>query len=446
VIGAVSRIARSNAAAYCIALLCIGLLIAQATALFPRQFGVDFYQFWGVPVAKKASGTPHSPYVDTQGYADTLNALSDASDSAKLRLVNRLRRNLEPMGTPFLYASFSLFPDDYGRAQALFAVIQHLATGLAVVLLARLRGVRMGLAICIAAAVEITFNPFVQDVKVGNVNSLQLLFMVVLLHVAVRRRYSGSALVDGLFVGSLALFVMFKPNTVWIAAALALHYGITAGHRKFWTGMAVAACLGGVALAAGAWYFGNARVWGEWLQFARALDGSGLPLSLQDGNVSLAMLLSQGSRAYGAVGFGAIIAVSMMIGLVIAMSDAGRRPDLVVRTALDAFSDPWFALSMGVLFTFATFPLVWPHYHLFALIPMFWLFRREGRWDAGTWGAVISYCGWSRPVLDLLAAGEYRETSLMLVVFSWIALLPGVFGYVAQRRRMLEAAPQRSPA
>jgi hypothetical protein len=49
-------------------------------------------------------------------------------------------------------------------------------------------------------------------------------------------------------------------------------------------------------------------------------------------------------------------------------------------------------------------------------------------------------------VLDLLAAGEYRETSMLLVVFSWIALLPGVFGFVAQRRRMLEAAPQRSPA
>ena len=34
---------------------------------------------------------------------------------------------LEPMGTPFLYASFALFPGDYERAQGLFAVLQYLA-------------------------------------------------------------------------------------------------------------------------------------------------------------------------------------------------------------------------------------------------------------------------------------------------------------------------------
>ena len=430
---------RSKAVALAAALACIAALAASALALFPRQIGVDFYQFWGVPLVKAATGTPHSPYVDPAGYAQALNEMVDAQGSPKLRAVNLLRRNLEPMGTPFLYAAFAFFPPDYVLAQSLFAIVQYLATALAVFLLARLRGVATIPAIALAALAELTFNPFMQDVKVGNVNSLQLLYMAVLLYFASRRGDSGRALADGVLIGSLAVFVIFKPNTLWIAAAMALHYGITAGHRRFWTGVGVGGVLALAALAIGAWYFGSPRVWLEWLQLARALDGSGLPLTLQHGNLSLAMLLSQGSPAYGSLAFGGLIAAMLFLALFMALSANGRRPDLVVPAARAALSDPWFALSAGVLFTFATFPLVWPHYHLFALVPIFWMFRRRGPWDAATWGTVICYVGWSRPVLETLAEAGYRETSLALVVFSWIALLPGALMYVVERRRSLES-------
>jgi hypothetical protein len=94
-------------------------------------------------------------------------------------------------------------------------------------------------------------------------------------------------------------------------------------------------------------------------------------------------------------------------------------------------------LSVGVLLTFATSPMVWPHYHVFALIPIFWLFRRHGRWDAGTWGALICLVGWSRPVLETLAESGHPGPALALVVFTWVALLPGVYLYVAETRKTL---------
>ena len=40
-------------------------------------------------------------------------------------------------------------------------------------------------------------------------------------------------MVDGLFIALLAVFVIFKPNTLWIAAALALHYWLVRGARCF---------------------------------------------------------------------------------------------------------------------------------------------------------------------------------------------------------------------
>ncbi len=62
------------------ALLAAGVyLLASAFQAFPDQAGADFYQFWGVPVAKKISGTSQTPYVDAAGYAGALNAFSDRS-------------------------------------------------------------------------------------------------------------------------------------------------------------------------------------------------------------------------------------------------------------------------------------------------------------------------------------------------------------------------------
>ena len=434
----VSRIMKSSVAGLCIALALAALLAVMAWSAFPRQPGIDFYQFWGVPLAKAVSATQRSPYADVSGYAQVLNAISDASSSRKLRDANRYRRTLEPMGTPFLYASFALFPDDYARAQALFALIQYLAAGAGVFVLARLRGIATWPSIWIALAVELTFMPFLQDVRVGNVNSLQLLFVALLLHVAVRRLYSGNALVDGLFIGLMAVFVIFKPNTPWIALAFAIHYGVAHGHRKFWVGVGMAVLFGALAFGIGAWYFDDAHVWMEWLQFARGMDGSALPLTLDQGNLSFTMLLAQRSMSYGPMGYGLIIAAALSVALILATSSGGRRTDLVIPALRAAFSDPWCAAGIGVLFTFATSPLVWPHYLLFALVPIFWLVRIDGEVDAGTWGAALCYGALSLPLMSILGAGGFYGAIQAAMLFSWLALVPGLFAHVARPARGLQ--------
>jgi hypothetical protein len=422
----------------CVALALAALLVAKATAAFPSQFGIDFYQFWGVPLAKEVSATPSSPYDDPQGYARVLNALSDASSSRKFHEANAARRNLEPMGTPFLYAAFAIFPADYDQAQIVFASLLYLAAAAGIFVLARLRGIARWPALWIAVLVELTFRPFTLDVMVANVNSLQLAFMAALLHVAVKRRYSGNALVDGLFLGFLAVFVIFKPNTPWIALAFAIHYWVTQGHRRFFAGVGVAAIFSGVAFAAGAWFFRDAGVWGEWLRYARGMDGSGLPLTLAQGNVSLAMLWAQHSRSYGPVGYGLIIASALSLALALAMSSGGRGAHLLGATLRRVFSDPWFAASIGVVFTFATSPLVWPHYHVLALVPIFWLSGLEGRASVGRWGALICYVGLSEPFFNIPPAASYYEAIQAAKFFSWVALVPGVFAYVAAQHRALQ--------
>ncbi len=434
-----ARILRSNVAGACIALFLVAVLLGRALAAFPGQPGIDFYQFWGVPVAKAVSAMRVTPYVDPSAYAQVLNGMSDASESQKLHDANIKRRTLEPMGTPLLYATFALFPGDYDRAQTLFAFLQYLATGVAVFILARLRGAARWPAVWIALLVELTFVPFLHDVRVGNVNSLQLLFIAVLLHVAVRRLYSGNTLIDGVFIGTLSVFVIFKPNTPWIALAFALHYWAVHGHRRFWTGAGLAAVLGIAALGIGAWYFGDVRAWAQWLEFARGMDGSALPLTLAQGNLSFGMILAQHSRWLGPMGFGLLIGMALAAALHLAMS-GGRKSELQLRTMRALFSDPWLAVTLGIVFTLATSPLVWPHYLMLTLVPIFWLARIDGHADLGTLGALGCYLLLSLPVISLLGDKQLYAAVQAAMLCSWVALVPGVLARATPQNRALQAA------
>jgi hypothetical protein len=102
--------------------------------------------------------------------------------------------------------------------------------------------------------------------------------------------------------------------------------------------------------------------------------------------------------------------------------------------ARHAFSDPWFAASVGILFTFATSPLVWPHYHMMLLVPIAWLVTRAKPCLACAWGAAACYVVLSRLAIDPLVSMRMFDLLQALTLLSWVALLPGVLGYAREAR------------
>ena len=395
----------------------LALLVAgDAARTFPTQLGIDFYHLWGVPMGQRASASPISPYAQTSQYAALLNLLAEHSPSEALRAANRAKREIAPTGTPLFYAAFGFLPDDYGAAHLLFAVLQYLAGAAAVFLLARLRGLAPWPALCVALAVELTFNPFVQDVKWGNATAFQLLFLAACLHVSL-----SGALERGrahfLFPAALAVFVLFKPNTIWIAAMLALHYASLRGARDTLVGAALALPAAVIAWGLGAWYFHDAAIWNEWLAYVR---GGSLVYRFEQGNQSWPMLFAQLSPSRSAYAYGLLISALIAIALV----SRGRA----------WLRDPWAAAGVGVLFTLAASPLVWPYYHLFALIPMAWLFRDRGRWDAPSWCVVASYAALSSPMLALLLAADQLVALRLIMFLSWLPLVPAAYSRLARPR------------
>lgn len=422
---------RGAVAGFIVALALAALLAANATRDFPYQFGIDFYQFWGVPVAHRDIAA--TPYDDPHGYERLLNAQADASANRKFRSANYFRRSLETMATPFFYSTFAWVPADYEKAQAVFTALLYVAAAIAVFLLARARGVPAWWSAWLGLLVDLTFNPFLQDIKYGNVTSLQLLYVALMLTAAVRGWPARNAWIGSLYVGSLALFVAFKPTTLWIALAFTAHYGLTQGPRRLAAGIAMAIVASCAALAAGAWFFHDPHAWIQWYRFTQGMNGGSLVRSLEQGNLSIAMMLAQRSGAYGLLTYSLMISAWLAFALVLAVTAMGRRADLLVPTAWRCFADPWLGLSIGAIFTLATSPLVWAYYDMFALIPMFALWRREST-PFQKACVVVSYVAMANPLFSLMDGAGLVPAIPIVMLWSWIPLLVAVIAEVARRR------------
>jgi hypothetical protein len=285
------------------AIVLAAYLALVAVAAFPHQVTADFYQFWGIAAAHKASSIEATPYSIPWPYARVLNAMADASASEKLPGANGLRHELDPTGTPLFYATFTFFPRDYDTAQALFVVLLHACALAATFAIARLRGFGTIASICIAAGVGLVFTPFIVDVNVGNVNSLQLACIAAWLALASRRIPERRRL-EIIAVGLLAVFVAYKPNTLLIAAGFATWYFLVARRSDFRIAAILAAALALASWAVGAWYFGDASAWSEWMRYARRLAGVDPSIVFESGNQSLAMWLARHARSQAPGMFG----------------------------------------------------------------------------------------------------------------------------------------------
>jgi hypothetical protein len=341
------------------------------------------------------------------------------------------------MATPFFYSVFAFVPGEYETAQALFTFLLYVSTGIGVVLLARLRGIAFWPAVCMALLVELSFNPFVQDLKFGNVSSFQFLYMAAMLYIAVKGLYPKNPWLESLYLGSLAIFVLFKPNTPWIALALASHYWVARGTRKFAMGMVAAAVGSVIAFVCGAAFLGGPGSWIDWFHFTQGMNGGSLVRSLEQGNLSPAMLLWQRSGFMGLVPYALMISAWLALAFVLAMTSMGKRTDQLMPAVKRCLADPWLALSVGIMFTFATTPLVWAYYHVFALVPMFAYFRPREHPARTAW-IVVAYLAMANPLLELMGAAGLVPIIPIVMFWAWIPLLVVVLGEAADRAAIAE--------
>jgi hypothetical protein len=365
-----------------VALLAFALALsglAGAWDLGRRSPGLDFYQFWVVAQVAGRGDVPNVYDAEARtriGAEFVRRSLTD-EDSERRRVAARPWQVLEPTATPLLYSVFRpISGGSYEAGHALFRLASLVALTAGVLTLARLVGHGATLALLLLALVTHAFQPLEADIRVGNVNQLQLGGIAVYLWLSSRPDRSRLQIAAGAL---LAAMVLFKPNLLPLVPLLLACWLLRRRRGKLARqalGMALGTPCG---LALGGYVFGTLQAWSDWWAYLSSLPPAKIPLRY--GNIGLARLLLETLD----VDLAPLLALATT-GLVLFCLWLGRRRDVPPPAGPDpaATIEDTAALGAGCLVYLLSAPMVWLHYLLLALPAVSLLLRREvpGHQDA----------------------------------------------------------------
>jgi len=401
------------------------LAVSESRGRFSGAGGVDFYHYWGIAKAiGRSEAALGSPYSAPERFAEVLNAHADSAGDERLKSVNRRRRDLDVTGTPLFYASFGFLPDDYSLAFALYQILQVALLIGALGLLGRRLGAPLIDSVTLALVAVVVYWPVISDLRVGNINCIQLFLLVAITLFADRgldaRSGAASVARQAALLSVLGLLTLFKPNVAIVTLLLAAHLWVRLGARSFLRAAIPAAAVSAAAFAYSCWTFASWTIWSEWLELvaARAVyptfQGNYSTPALLDG------VLGIGLRA-ATLGTGALLLLSALA--VYFRTRPTERPGVgtAVRRAL---RDPWYAVSAGVVITLATAKLAWSHYFVLSLLPALWLL-----WSPARTGAILAATSLfltSAVLPAILIPLGGRSFIAYTVAASWVPLWIGV--------------------
>ena len=447
-----------------IAVLLIFFALASCITRYQNANMADFYNFWGVTAAKQWDPTLQGPYAGQKGphdgaqkYSAALAERAAQSHDKKLKKATHVRRKgMYLTSTPFLYASFGIFgssDSSYTVAWRNYFALQVLAFALSIFAVVYVYSGAAFPGLVLALTLIITFVPFHSDLNVGNLNSIQL-GGVTLLVLASKRAVSASptrrkrwwslVILCGLFAMTL-----LKPNLALFAAAMTLHLIASNGWREFVRWLLPWGTLLGLILVvwSGA-IFGRVSVWIDWYDKVFGADPGSLVFPSDMGNVSTALWLSETvsvpmSIATFVLVAGVLLLAILGVGWVSVRAGIGLRGG--VGLAVEAFRDPAFAATTGLILTFALMPLVWFHYYVLILFPALWLASKPDH------GSVVRLAG---ALSVLLAAGVlqsvvgpffgWRGLQYDAVALSWVPVWVGVVIVLMRRTPLVPEFAGRS--
>lgn len=398
--------------------LALALLLAalgQASVFALRWDCFDFYQFWVVGQAVREPDTGNVWSKDERlrlGQEWARRAVAkqgpqSADPSTRRGVAASRRQDLETYSTPWLYTLFGWCASgDYDTDLGRFQHAGLAAFALAVLGLARLAGLSWSAGALLVAFLLTFFAPTLSDLRVGNVNRLQLAALALSLLAGARR---GAWQIAAGFV--LGLSVMFKPNLAYPALALGLGWLVLGRWERLVR--QVPAALVGAAAAFGlsSLWFGGAQSWRDWSAVLGELMGE-YDHALSKGNFALVRLLEDA----GVGGAGAIVGVLMLAALVaalVARRRAGAPPAALEDLAL---------AGLGGALSVSTSKLAWVHYYLLVVPLAIYLLRPA----APAWARAGGFAGLllvaHEPLKDLLRLEDSGALAAALVGAGVLAL------------------------
>lgn len=175
--------------------------------------------------------------------------------SSELRKFDAKRRRfLDSVSSPFLYTTLGWVSRDYDRALQQYHLLVLAAFIAGFLLLARAVRLSWAGALFLLSALLLWYRGFEADLRVGNVNSLQLLMLGISLWCP--------PLIAGVIAGML---IAFKPNLILVPLLLAVARMATRDWRRLRLELLGGAIGGAIAFAAAAIHYGSFAIWLQWI-------------------------------------------------------------------------------------------------------------------------------------------------------------------------------------
>lgn len=325
---------------------------------------MDFFMIWSVPHALS-----FAPVSNIYSYEGEMKLRSEMMREASMPGASEIKRRAyaqikdieDPLitGTPFLYAAEGLLSGgQYSVEQKRFIYFSLLCFITALFVLCRMLKFSPLETVLLLIFFMVFFEPHLSDLRMGNLNQIQLLIITLFIFLMIRSRDFWAGLI-------LGIGTMLKPNTYLIIPLLALLFLVDKRYRKiFFTLSGI--CTGIIfSILVSSYYFGGP---GIWLQFANSLSSTlKLTDSFELGNFGLSMLIfhltgkTLSSLILGAlvIGYASLVFLTRNRA---SISDFNKE-EIEARRSNEIFS----VTGVSCLIILLSSNLVWLHYYVLAI-------------------------------------------------------------------------------
>ncbi|HEX8172831.1 MAG TPA: glycosyltransferase 87 family protein [Thermoanaerobaculia bacterium] len=302
--------------------------------------GLDFYIYFVNAQLAARTDVENIYASDTQDRIGEEYYARAAAGRSELRKYDaQRRRRLDNVSSPFLYTAFRWVSRDYDRALLQDHVLLLAAFIIGVLLIARRAAVPLWCALLLLAALLLWYRGFEADLRVGNVNSLQLLGLGAAL--------SAPPLVAGAILG---LLFAFKPNVLFVVLLFIVARIAQRDWRRLRLELGGGAIGVAIAIVAAAINYRSLHVWTQWVARANEFYHR-IPTRAERNVTPLLALYHQ----HGAT-VSHLVALALFAVAAIALLRARRADDALVA-------------GTGMLIYLLSATVVWLHY-LVLVVPL----------------------------------------------------------------------------
>lgn len=362
-VGLGGRLASLGGVSFVLAALIFAQFSFDRWQLSTHAANIDFFTLWSVPRALTlAPGTDIYSPEGQRALGDVMAREAERADTSPAqRRVTAVVRQLyggrvDATATPFAYALAGMLSSgDYDRDLRRFLVLSWIACALAIGVVCWLLRFQVVSTLLALVLFSSTFAPLLADLRVANVNQVQLLGIAGYLWCIAR----GQLWMAGAVLG---LAIAFKPNIALVflfTVVLGVVDRDVARRRGVFLGGLLAAAAGMLVSTA---YFGNTAIWASFAEGLRRTTDLTYPL--ENGNFSMSALLHAwfGIKAAWAIGLTLVLVLTA----------------LVVRSRRDRPEDPapdrdlheaFAIVGAGCAVMLLSSNLAWLHYYVL-LIPL----------------------------------------------------------------------------